>query len=137
MTHLGHFRDFPSPPPRAPGTGDGPCCTSLLREERCAVRRLVLGPGEAIDLHCHLHRSEHWLVVSGAARVTLDGRARDLFEGQSLDIPVGCWHRIENQGKVDLQVIEVQRGTCLDDDALTPAEAGPRGVPVEPFALAG
>ena len=137
MTHHGHLMDFPSRPAGATEPRDGACCTPLLREERCAVRRLVLGPGQATALHCHLHRSEHWLVVSGAAKVELDGQARDLFEGQSLDIPVGCWHRLENQGKVDLQVIEVQRGTCLDDDALTPAEAGPRGVPAEPLALAG
>ena len=91
-------------------------CQSLTQADRFKVRHLVIRPGATIDTHSHFHRAEHWIAVQGSGRVTLDGQSQELFENQSIDIAVGTQHRIENHGKVDLHLIEVQTGTYLDDD---------------------
>jgi mannose-1-phosphate guanylyltransferase/mannose-1-phosphate guanylyltransferase/mannose-6-phosphate isomerase len=64
----------------------------------------------------HHHRAEHWIVVSGTARVTVDGKDMLLAENQSTYIPLGHTHRLENPGKIDLQMIEVQSGAYLGED---------------------
>ncbi|MFQ5437352.1 MAG: phosphomannose isomerase type II C-terminal cupin domain [Paracoccaceae bacterium] len=90
--------------------------TSLARSDRFRVRHLVIRPGRRLDVQSHYHRAEHWLVASGSGRATVGGRIVDLFEAQSLDIPVAMTHLIENHGKVDLHLIEVQTGTYLGED---------------------
>jgi mannose-1-phosphate guanylyltransferase / mannose-6-phosphate isomerase len=91
-------------------------CTALTEQDRFKVRHLVIEPGQSLGLQSHFHRSEHWVAVSGSGRVTIDGIAQDLFESQSIDIPVGALHKIENHGKVDLHLIEVQSGAYLGED---------------------
>lgn len=95
--------------------------SALTEHGRFKVRHLVIHPGKSLRLQVHFHRSEHWIVVSGAGRATIGHTARNLFENQSMDIPVGTPHSIENHGKVDLHLIEVQTGPYLgEDDALSP-----------------
>jgi mannose-1-phosphate guanylyltransferase / mannose-6-phosphate isomerase len=91
-------------------------CISLTEQGRFKVRHLIINPGHGLGLQSHFHRSEHWIAVSGSGRVTLDGDICNLFESQSIDIPVGASHRIENHGKVDLHLIEVQTGAYLGAD---------------------
>jgi mannose-6-phosphate isomerase-like protein (cupin superfamily) len=70
-------------------------------------------------LQSHLHRAEHWVVVTGTARVTVGDEVRLLAENQSVYIPLGAVHRMENPGKVDLHLIEVQSGPYLGEDDIT------------------
>ena len=117
MTLLAHESNFERainrPVPTAQRWG---YATSLARQNRFGVRHLVINPGATPGLQSHYHRSEHWLVVSGSGRATIDGVERDIYENQSLDIPVGAAHKIENHGKVDLHLIEVQTGAYLGED---------------------
>lgn len=83
---------------------------------RFKVKRIVVKPGEKLSLQMHHHRAEHWIVVSGTALVTVDGEQRLLSENQSTYIPLGHHHRLENPGKVDLHLIEVQSGSYLGED---------------------
>jgi mannose-1-phosphate guanylyltransferase/mannose-6-phosphate isomerase len=83
---------------------------------RYQVKRLTVSPGESLSLQMHHHRAEHWIVVSGTARVTCDDRTFLLAENQSTYIPVGATHRLENPGKVPLEIIEVQSGGYLGED---------------------
>ena len=84
--------------------------------ERFQVKRIVVKPGAALSLQMHHHRAEHWIVVSGSARVTCDERVFILSENQSTYIPLGSKHRLENPGKVPLELIEVQSGSYLGED---------------------
>ncbi|WP_339828156.1 mannose-1-phosphate guanylyltransferase/mannose-6-phosphate isomerase [uncultured Arenimonas sp.] len=84
--------------------------------ERFQVKRIVVNPGAALSLQMHHHRAEHWIVVSGSARVTCDDRVFLLSENQSTYIPLGSKHRLENPGKVPLELIEVQSGSYLGED---------------------
>jgi mannose-1-phosphate guanylyltransferase/mannose-6-phosphate isomerase len=84
--------------------------------ERFQVKRIVVKPGAALSLQMHHHRAEHWIVVSGSARVTCDERVFILGENQSTYIPLGSKHRLENPGKVPLELIEVQSGSYLGED---------------------
>jgi mannose-1-phosphate guanylyltransferase/mannose-6-phosphate isomerase len=89
---------------------------SLDTGSRFQVKRLTIQPGQAISLQLHRKRAEHWVVVSGRARVT---RGEDIFEigeNQSTYIPVGARHRLENPGDVPLEIIEVQSGAYLGED---------------------
>jgi len=83
---------------------------------RFQVKRISVKPGEKLSLQMHHHRAEHWVVVSGTARVTCDDDIRILSENQSTYIPLGATHRLENPGKVPLQIIEVQSGAYLGED---------------------
>jgi mannose-1-phosphate guanylyltransferase/mannose-6-phosphate isomerase len=83
---------------------------------RYQVKRLTVNPGESLSLQMHHHRAEHWIVVSGTARVTCDDKTFLLAENQSTYIPVGATHRLENPGKVALEIIEVQSGGYLGED---------------------
>lgn len=89
---------------------------SLARGGRFQVKRIVVKPGAALSLQSHHHRSEHWIVVEGTARVTIDDDVRLVSENQSVYIPVGAIHRMENPGKVELVLIEVQTGSYLGED---------------------
>ena len=73
-------------------------------------------PGEALSLQMHRERFEHWVVVRGTARVTRGEETLVLSENESIDIPVGAAHRLENPGSGPLEVIEVQSGSRLDED---------------------
>lgn len=84
--------------------------------ERFQVKRITVNPGQKLSLQKHLHRSEHWVVVSGSAMVTV-GETRQLMrENESVYIPVGEVHRLENPGKLPLSLIEVQTGVYLGED---------------------
>ena len=84
--------------------------------ERFQVKRIMVKPGEKLSLQMHHHRTEHWIVVSGTARVTRGEAVELLSENQSTYIPLGTSHRLENPGKIDLHMIEVQSGTYLGED---------------------
>ncbi|MEM6422023.1 MAG: mannose-1-phosphate guanylyltransferase/mannose-6-phosphate isomerase [Pseudomonadota bacterium] len=84
--------------------------------DRFQVKQIVVKPGGQLSLQSHVHRSEHWVVVEGTARVTVDEDVRLLSENQSVYIPLGAVHRLENPGKVPLRLIEVQSGAYLGED---------------------
>jgi mannose-1-phosphate guanylyltransferase/mannose-6-phosphate isomerase len=89
---------------------------SLENGHRFQVKRLSVKPGAQLSLQMHHHRAEHWVVVSGTARITRGDETFILEENQSTYIPIGVRHRIENPGKIPLQVIEVQSGSYLGED---------------------
>lgn len=84
--------------------------------ERFQVKRIVVKPGASLSLQMHHHRAEHWIVVNGTARVTKGDETLLLSENESTYIPLGTTHRLENPGKVDLELIEVQSGSYLGED---------------------
>jgi mannose-1-phosphate guanylyltransferase/mannose-6-phosphate isomerase len=84
--------------------------------ERFQVKRIMVKPGEKLSLQMHHHRAEHWIVVSGTARVTCDDKVMILSENQSTYIPLGATHRLDNPGKLPLHLIEVQSGSYLGED---------------------
>jgi mannose-1-phosphate guanylyltransferase/mannose-1-phosphate guanylyltransferase/mannose-6-phosphate isomerase len=86
------------------------------RGERFQVKRIMVKPGEKLSLQMHHHRAEHWIVVSGTAKVTVDGKETLLTENQSTYISLGHVHRLENPGKIPLHLIEVQSGAYLGED---------------------
>lgn len=83
---------------------------------RFQVKRITVNPGAALSLQMHHHRAEHWIVVSGTAKVTRGEETLLLSENQSTYIPLGVTHRLENPGKVPLELIEVQSGSYLGED---------------------
>jgi len=89
---------------------------SLAFGNRFQVKRIVVHPGAALSLQSHHHRSEHWIVVVGTAKVTVDGESRLITENQSVYIPLGARHRLENPGKLPMVLIEVQTGSYLGED---------------------
>ncbi len=88
-------------------------------EERFQVKRITVNPGASLSLQKHYHRSEHWIVVKGTARITKDDESFILSENQSTYIPLGIKHRLENPGKIPLELIEVQSGSYLGEDDIT------------------
>jgi mannose-1-phosphate guanylyltransferase / mannose-6-phosphate isomerase len=84
--------------------------------ERHQVKRIVVKPGGRLSLQKHHHRSEHWIVVRGAARVTVNELVKTVHENESIYIPIGSVHRLENPGKIQLELIEVQTGSYLGED---------------------
>lgn len=89
---------------------------SLATGGRFQVKRIHVHPGAALSLQSHYHRSEHWIVVEGTAKVTVDNEVKLISENQSIYIPLGAIHRMENPGKVPMVLIEVQTGTYLGED---------------------
>jgi mannose-1-phosphate guanylyltransferase / mannose-6-phosphate isomerase len=83
---------------------------------RYRVKRIVVKPGSKLSLQKHFHRSEHWVVVTGTAEVTLGGDVRSVHENESIYIPIGSVHRLANPGKIPLELIEVQVGSYLGED---------------------
>jgi len=92
---------------------------TLVLADRFQVKRIVVHPGAALSLQSHVHRAEHWIVVSGTARVTVDDKVMLLGENQSVYVPLGAVHRMENPGKVPMVLIEVQTGVYLGEDDIT------------------
>ena len=84
--------------------------------DRFQVKRITVKPGEKLSLQMHHHRAEHWVVVSGTARVTCGEKVSLLSENESTYIPIGMNHRLENPGKLPLHIIEVQSGSYLGED---------------------
>ncbi|KWD78703.1 mannose-1-phosphate guanylyltransferase/mannose-6-phosphate isomerase [Burkholderia ubonensis] len=84
--------------------------------ERFQVKRIIVNPGASLSLQMHYHRAEHWIVVRGTARVVNGETTSLLSENQSTYIPLGTLHRLENPGKVPLEMIEVQSGSYLGED---------------------
>lgn len=89
---------------------------SLVVGGRFQVKRIHVHPGAALSLQSHHHRSEHWIVVEGTSKVTVDDDVKLINENQSVYIPLGAVHRMENPGKVPMVLIEVQTGTYLGED---------------------
>lgn len=89
---------------------------SIDNGARYQVKRITVKPGAKLSVQMHHHRAEHWIVVSGTALVTLDGSERLLTENQSIYLPVGAVHALENPGKLPLELIEVQVGSYLGED---------------------
>ncbi len=92
------------------------CFDSLANGSRFQVKRIVVNPGAALSLQSHVHRAEHWIVVEGTAKVTIDEDVQLVGENQSVYIPLGAVHRLENPGKVPMVLIEVQTGSYLGED---------------------
>ena len=92
---------------------------TLALGPRFRVKQIMVNPGGILSLQSHFHRSEHWVVVAGTARITVEDEARLLAENQSVYIPVGTVHRLENPGKLELHLIEVQSGAYLGEDDIT------------------
>ncbi|MBS1157505.1 MAG: mannose-phosphate guanylyltransferase, partial [Proteobacteria bacterium] len=84
--------------------------------DRFQVKRIVVNPGATLSLQMHHHRAEHWIVVKGTAKVVNGEKEILLTENQSTYIPLGTVHRLENPGKVPLELIEVQSGSYLGED---------------------
>ncbi|MEO0993946.1 MAG: mannose-1-phosphate guanylyltransferase/mannose-6-phosphate isomerase [Pseudomonadota bacterium] len=89
---------------------------SIAHGTRFQVKQIMVKPGAKLSLQSHHHRSEHWVVVAGTAKVTVGDDAKLLSENQSVYIPLGAVHRLENPGKLDLHLIEVQSGPYLGED---------------------
>ena len=89
---------------------------SIALGPRFQVKRILVNPGAALSLQSHNHRSEHWIVVEGTARVTIDNKVKTVTENQSVYIPLGAVHRMENPGKLPLTLIEVQTGSYFGED---------------------
>ena len=83
------------------------------------VKRISVKPGAALSLQNHKHRSEQWIVVEGTAKVTIEDEIKLVTEGQSVYVPLGAKHRMENPGEVPMLLIEVQIGTYLGEDDIT------------------
>jgi mannose-1-phosphate guanylyltransferase/mannose-6-phosphate isomerase len=95
---------------------------SLDQGERYQVKRIVVKQGGRLSLQMHHHRAEHWVVVRGTARVTVGDSISLLHENESIYVPSGARHRLENPGKIDLELIEVQTGSYLGEDDIVRIE---------------
>src|SRR5947207_9586064 len=91
---------------------------SIHSGDRFQVKRITVNPGAKLSLQKHYHRAEHWVVVNGTAIVTRDDEEILLRENESVFVPLGCMHRLENPGKVPLNLIEVQSGPYLGADEI-------------------
>ncbi|MGH7120953.1 MAG: mannose-1-phosphate guanylyltransferase/mannose-6-phosphate isomerase [Acetobacteraceae bacterium] len=95
---------------------------SLLLGERFQVKRIVVKPGGILSLQKHFHRAEHWTVVGGSALVTVGDKKQLLAENESIYIPLGAVHRMENPGRIPMTLIEVQSGAYLGEDDIVRLE---------------
>ncbi|MCT4553147.1 MAG: mannose-1-phosphate guanylyltransferase/mannose-6-phosphate isomerase [Pelagimonas sp.] len=89
---------------------------SLVVGDRFQVKRILVHPGASLSLQSHFHRSEHWIVVEGTAKVTVNDETRLVSENESIYIPLGARHRMENPGRVPMTLIEVQTGAYVGED---------------------
>jgi mannose-1-phosphate guanylyltransferase/mannose-6-phosphate isomerase len=95
---------------------------SLSFGDRFQVKRIVVNPDKVLSLQFHHHRAEHWVVVRGTARISVGEEVRLLGEDQSTYIPLGAVHRLENPGRIPLEIIEVQTGAYLGEDDIVRLE---------------
>ncbi|AHM73224.2 mannose-1-phosphate guanylyltransferase/mannose-6-phosphate isomerase [Yersinia hibernica] len=91
-------------------------CDIVVNEQRFNVNRITVKPGGSFSMQMHHHRAEHWIVLSGTAKVTIGEKTFLITENQSTFIPIGSLHMLENPGKIPLELIEVQSGSYLGDD---------------------
>ncbi len=96
--------------------------TILEEGERYKIKRIVVHPGARLSLQKHYHRSEHWVVIRGAAKVTIADRESIIHENESVYVPKSTLHRLENPGKVPLEIIEVQNGEYVGEDDIVRVE---------------
>jgi mannose-1-phosphate guanylyltransferase/mannose-6-phosphate isomerase len=89
---------------------------NLVVGPRFQVKRIVVKPGASLSLQSHHHRAEHWVTVEGTAKVTVGSTVKLVTENESVYIPLGTVHRLENPGKVPLTLVEVQTGSYLGED---------------------
>ena len=89
---------------------------SVDNGDRHQVKRIIVKPGGRLSLQKHHHRAEHWIVVRGTARVTVNELVKIVHENKSIYIPIGAVHRLENPGKIQLELIEVQTGSYFGED---------------------
>lgn len=89
---------------------------NVVNTLRYHVNRLTVKPGGQFSLQMHHHRAEHWVILSGTAKVSLDDKTYLLTENQSTFIPIGSQHMLENPGKIPLEILEIQSGSYLEDD---------------------
>jgi mannose-6-phosphate isomerase len=89
---------------------------SLDQGQRYCINKIEINPGEHMSTQMHYHRSEHWIVVSGTAKVICDGKETLVMANQSTYVPMNTAHRVENPGVIPLVMIEVQNGEYLGDD---------------------
>lgn len=89
---------------------------SLILSDFFQVKRISVKPGASLSLQSHKYRSEHWVVVKGVAKVTIDGQVTSIGSGQSIYVPLGAIHRLENEGENSMVLIEVQIGTYFGED---------------------
>ena len=94
----------------------------LIHGERFQVKRIVVQPGQRLSLQKHFHRAEHWVVVQGSAIVTRDADQLLIRENESIYLPLGCVHRLDNPGRIPLTLIEVQSGSYLGEDDIVRLE---------------
>ena len=94
----------------------------IVQGDRYQVKRITVKPGKQLSLQKHHHRAEHWIVVKGTAQVTRGEEILLLAENESTYIPLGVVHRLENLGKIDLEMIEVQSGGYLGEDDIVRLE---------------
>ncbi|WGL16395.1 mannose-1-phosphate guanylyltransferase/mannose-6-phosphate isomerase [Microbulbifer bruguierae] len=90
--------------------------------DRYQVKRITVKPGEKLSVQMHHHRAEHWIVVAGTAKVTIEGVSKLVSENESVYIPIGHVHSLENPGKIPLDLIEVQSGSYLGEDDIVRME---------------
>jgi len=90
--------------------------TVLEVGERHKIKKILIRPGETLSLQMHYHRSEHWVVVKGTAKVTIQGKETLVHENESIYVPKGAVHRVSNPGKVPVEIIETQVGEYLGED---------------------
>jgi mannose-6-phosphate isomerase len=90
--------------------------TIISESKRCKIKRLEVTPGHRLSLQSHKHRSEHWIVISGVAKVTNGDHELTLLPNQSTFVPAMMQHRLENLGSIPLVIIEVQTGEYLGED---------------------
>jgi mannose-1-phosphate guanylyltransferase / mannose-6-phosphate isomerase len=95
---------------------------SVDRGPRFQVKRIVVTPGSRLSLQKHYHRAEHWVVVRGTAYVTINDDKKCVYENESIYVPIGSCHRLENPGKINLELIEVQTGSYLGEDDIVRIE---------------
>ena len=93
--------------------------TLLEQGKNYRINRIELAPGHHISTQMHFHRSEHWVVVSGTAKVIFDGQETVLVQKQSTYVPMCTPHRVENPGVIPLVMIEVQNGEYLGENDIT------------------
>ena len=91
----------------------------LMAGDRFKIKEIVVNPGARLSLQSHVHRSEHWVVLEGTARVTCDDWTREVPPNESTYIPIGSKHRLENPGKIPVRIVEVQVGDYVGEDDIT------------------
>jgi mannose-1-phosphate guanylyltransferase/mannose-6-phosphate isomerase len=83
---------------------------------RFQVKRIMVKPQGRLSLQKHYHRAEHWVVVRGTAEVTIDGAVQLVHENESVQLPIGCVHRLSNPGRIPLELVEIQVGSYTGED---------------------